>query len=157
MTDLWDHLVKFIFETSFGKIDGFAQHLRASGRPYALATARTGEGSFTSDYNYKIVVPGARAFRWRRSGGTLKLGPPVDFSSVTKVDDDYVLLNADTIEKSTILAFGHDCGTYEVTFMHDLPIQFVHSCNGKLIREYNIMDPKKLSFNDKINLRKYLR
>lgn len=157
MTDLWEYMVKTMFETSFGKVDGFAQHLRASGRPYALATARSTTGAYTSDFNYKIVVPGARTFRWRRAGGTLKLGAAVDFSKEASVDDHYVVLNADTLAESTILAVGHKCGTYEVTFMHDLPIQYIHSCNGKLISEYAIKDPKTLDFEDKIALRKYLR
>jgi len=38
----------------------YAQYLRAEGRSFAIATARTGGGSFDASYNYTISIPNAR-------------------------------------------------------------------------------------------------
>lgn len=127
-----------------GTVPGYAQYLRATGRPFALATARKKGGAFEG-YSYILEIPNARTFYW---GDDLTLGPPADFLKAEKimkeenvsgkvsitmhdsVDADYIVLNADTIEASTILGFGHKTATYEVTFLHDMPITNVISCDG---------------------------
>ena len=154
MPKLWEHLRKFITDNCFGKVDAFAQYLRAQGRPFALATARTTAGSYTSDYNYVMKVANARTFLW---GPKLTVGEQVVFKETTQVTADYIVLNADTIDKSSILAFGHKCGTYEVTFLHDLSLINIISVNTKPVGQLRIKEQRDLSLDDKIKLRKYLR
>jgi hypothetical protein len=67
------------------------------------------------------------------------------------------VLNADTIDKSSILAFGHKCGTYEVTFLHDLSLINIVSVNTTSVAQLRIKEQKDLSLEDKIKMRKYLR
>jgi hypothetical protein len=154
MTKLWEYLRKFIQENCFGKIDAFAQYLRAQGRPFALATARTTAGSYTSDHNYVMKVANARTFLW---GPKLTLGEQVVFKDTTQVTADYIVLNADTIEKSSILAFGHKCGTYEVTFLHDLGLINIVSVNKTPVAQLRIKEQKDLTLDEKVKMRKYLR
>jgi hypothetical protein len=154
MTALFEQLRKSINENCFGKVDGYAQHLRAQGRPYALATARTTSGSFTSDFNYVIRIANARTFLW---GPKLTLGEKVEYDDVKKIQHDYIVLNADTLEASTILGFGHKCGTFEVTFMHDLSLANVLSVNNKPVSQLAIKNQADLGFDEKVKLRKYLR
>ena len=151
MPDLWEYLRKFMQENCFGKVDAFAQYLRAQGRPFALATARTTAGSFSSDFNYIIKIANARLL-W---GPKLTLGAPVSFKETANVTADYIVLNADTIADSTILAFGHKCGTFEVTFLHDLGIGNIESINNKPLDWKSIKSQSDLSFDEKIKLRKY--
>lgn len=153
MTELWNELVKDMRTNGGGTPAGYAQYLRAEGRIYALATARTTGGAFEG-YNYEIQIPNARTFLW---GSDFTLGPPANFTAVgkttketrengklkivveDKVTDDYIVLNADTVAASTILAFGHKTGTYEVTFFHDLPIGNIVKCSGQTISTMQIM------------------
>jgi hypothetical protein len=157
MTALFEKLRKFITDNNHGNVDGFAQHLRASGRPYALATARTTKGSFSTDYNYVIKIANARTFLW---GPKLTIGKQVKFDDtarITEAKQDYIVLNADTLEASTVLAFGHNCGTFEVTFMHDLSLANVVSVNNKPVSQWDIKNQANLTFDEKLKLRKYLR
>jgi hypothetical protein len=155
MTELWERLRSEINKSSFGNVPAFAQYLRAQGRPFAVATARTKDGAYTYDYNYVIKIPNARAFLW---GPKLTLGPQVNFSKPGNgVTADYIVLNANTIAESTVLGFGHKCGTYEVTFVHDVPLRFIDSCNDKAISGYTIKKEAELGMQQKIDLRKYLR
>jgi hypothetical protein len=148
IADIWKKLVELVGkEPGFNvkqKVAAYAQYLRAEGRPFALASARTTAGSFVG-YSYVIEIPNARTFRW---GKDCTLGPPANFKDTTKttyervinqnvetftkdtIDADYIVLNADTIADSTILGFGHMTGTYEVTFLHDLPLSFVKTVDG---------------------------
>jgi len=155
MNGLWEKLRDHMKKNGFGKPNAFAQYLRAQGRPFAVATARTESGAYTYEYNYVIKIPNARTFLW---GPDLTLGPQVNFAKPdSTITADYVVLNANSIAESTVLAFGHKCGTYEVTFVHDLQIEFVASCNGKPVSELAIKQESDLSFDDKIKLRRYLR
>lgn len=140
---------------SIGNVAAYAQYLRAEGRPYALATARTGEGSFTSDYNYHIQIPNARLFAW---GKNLTLGEPLDFADPASIDQDYIVLNADSIAASTILGFGHKTATCEVTFFHDMPIEFVRSCNATATAGLGILpNTSTLAMDVKIKFSKLFR
>jgi hypothetical protein len=154
MVDLFKHLVDFINENCNGKIDAFAQYLRAQGRPFALATARTTTGSYTSDYNYIMKVANARTFLW---GPGLTVGQKVDFKNTAAVNADYIVLNADELKDSTVLGFGHKCGTYEVTFLHDLSLNNIVSVNTTAVTQLRIKQQKDLSLDDKVKMRKYLR
>ena len=146
--DIWDQLVKEVRKqpgfNAASKAAAYAQYLRATGRPFALASARTTGGAFEG-YSYVIEIEGARTFRW---GKDCTLGPPANFTNTNKttytkmvnqnrevwtqdtIDADYIVLNADSIAESTILGFGQKTGTYEVTFLHDLPLRFVKTVNG---------------------------
>ena len=141
MHELWEYARKFFKgekDAAFGTADGAAQYLRATGRAFALASARTSVGSFTSDKNYVIRVPNVRAFLLNDD---LTVGERVDFADHTKVNKEYLVLNADNLRDATVLAFGHTfagkSGTYEVTFLHDLPIRYVESCEGTPIAQLN--------------------
>jgi len=148
MTEIWKKLVEEVKkEAGFNvkqKVAAYAQYLRATGRPFALASARTTGGAFEG-YSYVIEIKNARTFLW---GKDFTLGPPANFKDTQKttyeriinqnketftkdtIDTDYIVLNADTIADSTILGFGHKTGTYEVTFLHDVPLSFIKSVNG---------------------------
>jgi len=141
INSLWEKLKQEIVEQPGQdlnqKVAAYAQYLRASGHPFALATARTLDGAYEFDYNYVISIPEAYLFYW---GGTIdvpEIGEPVP-DDLEVIDADYIVLNAETIEDSTILGFGHNTLTQEVTFFHDLPINFVISCNEESINEINI-------------------
>jgi hypothetical protein len=142
------------------KAKEYAQYLRAEGRSFAIATARTGGGSFTASYNYHIEIPNARTFSW---GKNCTLGPPVDCENIERIKEerivnknvetfftdriksDYIVLNADTLEDSSILAFGHKTGTFEVTFFTDLPLDMVVSCNGTATAALGILTKEQLA------------
>lgn len=150
IADIWKKLVEEVRKeagfTVAQRVAAYAQYLRATGRPFALASARTTSGAFEG-YSYVIEIKNARTFRW---GKDYTLGPPVNFKDTNKtkytrivnqneeiwekdtIDADYIVLNADTIAASTILGFGHKTGTYEVTFLHDLPLSFVKSVNNQV-------------------------
>jgi len=137
-----------------GNVAAYAQHLRASGHGYAVATARTLDGAYEYDWNYVLKVPNVRTFLW---GPGLTLGKEVNFTTIEAVDADYIVLNAGSIAESTILAVGHKCGTYEVTFVHDLPIKYVITCNKEPLSKLKIKDPASLTPMEKPELTKYTR
>jgi hypothetical protein len=154
MVERWEQLRKDIQERAFGNVAAYAQYLRAEGRVYALATARSTTGSFSASYNYLIEIKDARMFYWAKNR---TLGDPAPFSDERSVDKDYIVLNADTIADSTILGFGHNTGTREVTFFHDMPIEFVVSCNEIPVGQIKRSKKEDLSFEDKIKFAKLLR
>lgn len=147
--EIWKKLVEEVRKapgfTVKQQVAAYAQYLRKEGRPFALASARTTGGKFEG-YAYVIEMKNARTFLW---GKNLTLGPLANFKDTQQttyerivnqnveiwtkdtIDTDYIVLNADTIAESTILGFGHKTGTYEVTFMHDIPLSFVKSVNGE--------------------------
>lgn len=156
VADIWAKLVEEVKcqpgSTVKKKVQAFAQHLRAEGRPFALASARTRGGAFEG-YSYVIEIPNARTFRW---ADDYTLGTPANFTNTAKttyqrminqnletftrdtIDADYIVLNADSIADSTILGFGHLTGTYEVTFLHDVPQSFITSVNGEPLSSLQI-------------------
>jgi len=166
ITDFWKKLVEAVkSQPGFNvkqKVAAYAQYLRAEGRPFALATARTASGAFEG-YSYVIEIPNARTFRW---GNDYTLGPPANFKDTKKttyqrmvnqnletftkdtIDADYIVLNADTIAESKILGFGHLTGTYEVTFLHDLPKSFVKTVNGVTPKSLNIYTEEEVKALD---------
>jgi hypothetical protein len=110
------------------KVAIFAAELRRTGKSYAVATAWTVQGSFDSDYNYVIKIPNVRLYYW---GGTKQkpdLGEEVTgVTTPDSVKKDFIVLNATTVALSTVLGFGHNTATKEITFFHDLPIGFIES------------------------------
>jgi hypothetical protein len=168
ISDIWKKLVEEVRKeagfTVNQKVAAYAQYLRASGRPFALATARTTSGSFTVDYNYVIEIENARTFRWRKD---YTLGQAANFKDMSKtkytrivnqnaevwekdnIDADYIVLNADTIAASTILGFGHKTGTYEVTFLHDLPLSCVKLVNSQKPAPFTREQLEKMPESDK--------
>ena len=62
-TELFEKLTREMRKNAAGTPDGYAQYLRAEGRPYALATARTKGGAFIG-YNYVLEIPNVRTFFW---------------------------------------------------------------------------------------------
>lgn len=139
------------------KVAAYAQYLRATGRPFALATAWTSGGSFTSDYNYVIKIPNAHLFYWGGTTDQPDLGALAEITSPAQVKEDFIVLNAGTVAASTILGFGHKTATKEVTFFHDLPLGFIESCNRMASARLGIKKKADLSFEDKVKYRKYLR
>lgn len=161
VSSLWNTLkneVKGALGTSLEKkVAVYAQYLRATGRPFALATAWTDVGSFTSDYNYVIRIPNAHFFYWGGTKDAPELGAAAAWTTPEQVTADFIVLNAPTVAASTILGFGHHTGTREITFFHDLPLGLIESCNGKPITDYAIKSKSDLSFDEKIKYAKYLR
>ncbi len=158
MTELWEQLQKDMRANAKGTPAGYASYLRAEGKPFALATARTRGGAFLG-YLYEIQIPNVRTFQW---GPDFTLGPPANFLQVgkiiketkvgnkttidiqDKVSDDYIVLNADSIQDFTILGFGHKTGTYEVTFFHHMPLASVVKCNERLLSDYKILTKEQV-------------
>ncbi|NMH64082.1 hypothetical protein [Shewanella salipaludis] len=139
------------------KVAAYAQFLRASGRPFALSTAWTETGSFSSDYDYVIKIPNAHLFYWGGSKDKPELGEQLNISSPSQVTADFIVLNASTLAASTVLGFGHNTGTKEITFFHDLPLGLIQSCNGKAPDALGIKTKADLSFDEKIKYGKFLR
>ncbi len=102
-------------------LNTYAQRLRAEGQPDNLATARTVEGAYTDNFNYTIKIPGVRLFKWA-SDGVGELIPPG-----AEIKKHYIVLNADTIENSTIFGIGHVTGTQEVSFYSNIPGNMIES------------------------------
>ncbi len=139
------------------KVAAYGQYLRASGRPFALATAWTSMGSFTSDYNYVIKIPNAHLFYWGGTKDKPDLGDEAKIAAPSQVTQDFIVLNAPTLASSTVLGFGHNTGTKEITFFHDLPIGLIASCNGKAVSQLNVKKKSDLSFDQQVKYRKFLR
>lgn len=102
-------------------LSAYAQTLRAQGQPDNLATARTIEGAFNDDYNYTIKIPGVRLFKWTPTGIGERIAPGKE------IKQHYIVLNADTIENSTIFGIGHITGTQEVSFYSKIPGDMIES------------------------------
>lgn len=174
--DLFNTLRKHMREHANGSPNGYAQYLRAEGRPFALASARTKGGAFLG-WSYEIVIKNARTFYW---GEDFTLGRPANFTTakysmtevpkknggiemvlIDSIDADYIVLNADTLSASTILGFGHKTRTYEVTFLHDVPLSFLKSVDGRPPEQLGILTPeqvRKLPDTDKnVTAKKLLR
>ncbi len=137
------------------KVADYAQFLRATGRPFALATAWTQAGSFTSDYGYVIKIPNAHLYYWGGTKDAPAIGNPI--INPNQVNKDFIVLNAATVAGSTILGFGHNTATKEITFFHDLPIQFIASCNSIPVSTLKIKTKNELSFDEKVKYAKFLR
>ncbi len=105
------------------KLDMYSQGLIQHGQGNALATARTTEGAYTSDYNYTIRIENVYLFYLEENtdphpGTPIRLGAEIPADApITK---PYVVLNAATLAASTIIGFGHTRGTQEITFFSDL-------------------------------------
>lgn len=139
------------------KVAAYAQYLRASGRPFAVATAWTVVGAFKSDYNYVIKIPNAQVFYWGGTVNAPELGAAAPIASPGDVKEDFILLNGPSIAQSTVLGFGHNTGTKEITFFHDLPIGLVASCNDVPPAQLKIKKKADLTFDEKVKYSKFLR
>ncbi|MFJ4651012.1 hypothetical protein ACIP5Y_07025 [Nocardia sp. NPDC088792] len=136
------------------KVDAFAQSLRQSGKVYAIATAATREGAYEG-FNYVIEIPNARTFRW---GDNLSIGEEVDWVGNTgKIDAHYIVLNAESIEQSTVLGFGHKAGTYEITFFTDIPTAWIKSVNEKPVSDWKIKKKSEFTIEDRRKMGKLVR
>jgi hypothetical protein len=139
------------------KVAAYAQDLRKEGHPYALATAWTSIGAFDSDYKYVITIPDAHLFHWGGTADAPDIGTEFLAGEENTITADFIVLNAGSIETSTILAFGHKTGTKEVTFFHDLPIDLIESCNGVPTASLGIKKITDLNYDQKIKYQKLLR
>jgi hypothetical protein len=155
---LWTQLQADIRRNGNGSVSSYAQYLRAEGRPYALATARTAVGSYETDYDYVIEIENARAFLW--AGDTqLELGneAPAFVANEANVTAEYIVLDSDTVADSTVLGFGHDTGTKEVTFFRGLPASAVKWCNKVPVTDAMIKQMAHLEFDEKMKYQKVLK
>lgn len=96
-----------------------------------------------------IEIPNVHIFYWGGTKDNLELGKQVNISSPSQVTKDFIVLNASTLTASTILGFGHNTGTKEITFFHDMPIKFISSCNNKTPAELEIKKYKTLVLKKK--------
>jgi len=155
---LWTQLQNDIRRNGEGSVNGYAQYLRATGRPYALATARTAVGSYEVDYNYVIEIQNARAFLWA-SDTRLELGDeaPGFVANEAAVNAHYIVLDSDTVADSTVLGFGHNTGTKEVTFFRGIPASAVALCNNVPVTEASIKQMAHLTIEEKMQYQKVLK
>jgi hypothetical protein len=158
---LWEQLRQEV-STQLGlslqaKTAAYAQYLRATGHPFALATAWTNVGSFTSDYNYIIKIPNAYLFYWGGTKTSPDIGEAVPSSEYDSVTGDFIVLNSPTVNGSTVLGFGHKTATREITFFHDMPLKYIDSVNGKPTSTLKLKSSGDLSFDEKVKYRKFLR
>jgi len=158
-------------QTLAKKLDAYSQYLIAEGRPFALATAWTEVGSFSSDYNYTIGIRHAYLFTWGGTADAPEVGPAAVFTTASGVDSHYIVLDAQDIMSASVLGFGHNRGTKEVTFFHDLPFECVLMCNGRVPtkspkpgietpvvkKNWYVKKRADLSMDDKIKYGKILR
>ena len=127
--NLWNKLIEKIRKLIINKAGDYAYYLRSHSMPSVLATSRTIGDAYVTDYLYEIEIEDAHTFLW---GPNLTLGSPVNYKNVSDIKEDYIVLNAETIDDSTILAFGHaKVITNEVTFFQDLDINYVTRCKFK--------------------------
>jgi len=151
----WAALVDDIRSQSGGNVKAYAQYLRAGGKTFAIAAARTHEGAFDDDYNYRFTVPNARTFRW---GPNLTLGAEVPWvDDPATVDADYIVLNADSIAASTVLAFGHKTGTREVTFFSDVPTAWLTSVNDVPVDDWPLKPRADWTLEERNQMRSLVR
>lgn len=137
------------------KVQAFAQTLRSSGKVYAIAAAATKEGAYEDDFNYVIEIPNARAFLW---GANLTRGNEVDWIvNPTDADADYIVLNADSFEESTVFAFGHKTETREVTFFTDIPADWIKAVNGIPVSEWEKKKKSDFTSDEKRLMGKLVR
>ncbi len=158
ISSLWTQLQADIRRNGRGSVNSYAQYLRAEGRSYALATARTVLGAYETDYDYVIEIENARAFLW--AGDTqLELGNEVPgfVANEAAVNAHYVVLDSDTVADSTVLGFGHNTGTKEVTFFRGLPASAVKFWNNKPVTGAIIKQMAHLEPDEKIKYRKVLK
>jgi hypothetical protein len=137
---LWRVLRGLIATNSNGDVRAFTQSLRARGNPHAIATARTAEGSYDTDYNYVIAIPNAHVFSLKRLGNT-KLAWEMDteeqwVDDVAGIDRDYVVLNSASLAGASVLGVGHKAWTCEVTFFTDTPTSMVTKVNTEARDDY---------------------
>ena len=161
VTNLWTTLKKEVAGTMGlnlkKKVAMYAQFLRATGRPFALATAWTTVGSFTSDYNYAIKIDNAHFFYWGGTKDNPDMGAAANLTSPDQVTEDFIVLNASTVAASTVLGFGHNTGTKEITFFNDIPLSYIETCNDKKVSQITIKSKSNLSIDEKVKYGKYLR
>lgn len=153
---VWAALVADIQTLNAGNISAYAQTLRSEGKTYAMATARTNEGSFTSDFDYTTALPNARTFRWAGDGRNPAAEVPW-VEHLGAIDDDYIVLNAATVAQSTVVGFGHKTGTHEVTFFTDIQASWVTHVNGKPSSAWATRPKKDFTMDERILMRDLVR
>lgn len=151
----WQELRNDMRQQAGGRVNAYGQYLRAEGRAFAIAAARTREGAFDDDYNYEFLVPDARTFLW---GANDTLGAEVQWAAdPAAVRDDYVVLNADTIDASTVLAFGHKALTREVTFFSDIPTDWITRINDLGVDQWPLKPRNEWTLEERNTMRALVR
>jgi hypothetical protein len=143
MIELWHEVIKKISTTMAlpkKRLEAFYTGLRSGGKGWVLATARQKKHAYACDYNYKICIPNAYAFHW---GPKLSLGESVNYPDSAgdifkTIKEHHIVLDAPKIKDSSILAVGHNIDAAELTFLSDIPLKYIHSCNGKLTKDIKI-------------------
>jgi hypothetical protein len=98
-------------------LDVYARHLTTDSPKTSVAFARDPKASYDLDYDYIVHVKDVYTFSW---GPNLSILKPARFSNFLAVDAHYIVLDNQSLERSTILAFGQKnakfSGFYEVDF-----------------------------------------
>jgi hypothetical protein len=160
-TGAWSALSRAI-STGGGGPAGFSRTLRTAGVSYGLTFARTPIAvASESDHHYVITINHARTFLLRYGGvGGWTLGDEVPWvADPALADQDYVVLNGPSVNRSTVLGYGHFEGTPEVTLFTDVPTGWVTSVNGLPIgaRGVRVLTDSALSEAERVRLTKLRR
>ncbi|MFG3244740.1 MULTISPECIES: hypothetical protein [unclassified Streptomyces] len=138
-------------------VNTYAMALKLVGRDYALAAARTTKGSYDHyDCNYEIEVPNARSFLW---GENMTRGAEVPdwIENPAAINANYLVLDADSFEESTVLAFGHHVDSSEVTFFTDIPTGWIKKVNGRDVSTVTVKQKKEFDSREKNLMRLLVR
>ncbi|MCX4635167.1 hypothetical protein OG528_28940 [Streptomyces platensis] len=155
---VWARLMQDIKQQANDDVNAYAQYLRATGRDFALATARIFDGSFEDDFNYEMAVPSARTFLWEKKSGVWVVGSEVPWVESTKdITNHYIVLNAATPAASTVLGFGHKTGTFEVTFLTDVRTSWLEKVNKAPVSEVRVKPKKDFTAEERILMRDLVR
>ncbi len=163
MIELWNELIKKInttMATPKNKIDTFYTGLRSGGKGWVLATARQKKHAYSCDYNYKICIPNAYAFHWgpKFTIGKLVQYPDTEGDISNAIKEHHIVLDAPKLKDSSILALGHKINAAELTFLSDIPLKYIHSCNDVLTKNIKIFkNYKDIPISEKSSVNKLER
>jgi hypothetical protein len=116
-----------------GKINQYSQNLIGEGKPGNLATAWKLSGAYQYHYFYTIEIANIYFFKWSLGTNEVIKGDRLELNGPDDAKKPFMVLNAETVDASTIFAFGHIRDTKEITFFHGLPIECIRSVSvGKV-------------------------
>ncbi len=150
---VWDSIKADVKLRGQENVDMYTQTLRQAGQPAALAFSRVYNLAYTQYTTYTISIPNARTFRFAKPTKDKvvpEIGEEVDWvTDHTEVEDHYVVLNAGSLEESTVFGLGHNSNGHEVTFFTDLPSAWVTRINNQ-VKNVQVKSLNDLDIDTKI-------
>ncbi len=157
MSALWAKVKLEILTKAKGNLTGYLNYLKRDYRYFVLASSRDKGQKYNELYNYVIRIKGAHAFPIEKD---LSLGAQVDYGPIGNIKKDHLILDANSVAKSTILGLGSSDSGLELTFFSDIPLKYIKTCNKKFLNQYKIFKEwDDLSISDKLagGYTKYLK